>query len=91
MRRFAIAAHAFEIAPLREQLLSAHAGAYASFEGWVRDHHGGRAGQIRATRQAAERVGEVQHRLDVAGRMSPGHNHTRCRYLAGRHVIGKSK
>ena len=30
-------------APLREALLSAHAGAFASFEGWVRDHNDGRA------------------------------------------------
>lgn len=43
MQRFALSEVAFEIAPLRERLLSAHAGAYASFEGWVRDHHGGRA------------------------------------------------
>lgn len=41
--RFALSDAPFEIAPLRERLLSAHAGAYASFEGWVRDHHGGRA------------------------------------------------
>ncbi|ALN90685.1 MULTISPECIES: molybdenum cofactor biosynthesis protein MoaE [Lysobacter] len=43
MQRFALSEVPFEIAPLRERLLSAHAGAYASFEGWVRDHHGGRA------------------------------------------------
>jgi molybdopterin synthase catalytic subunit len=43
MQRFALSDVPFEIAPLRERLLSAHAGAYASFEGWVRDHHGGRA------------------------------------------------
>lgn len=41
--RFSLSATAFEIAPLREALLSAQAGAYASFEGWVRDHHDGRA------------------------------------------------
>src|SRR5690349_13083516 len=43
MRRFALYDAEFQIAPLREELLSAHAGAYASFEGWVRDHHDGRA------------------------------------------------
>lgn len=41
--RFALSDATFDIAPLREALLSAQAGAYASFEGWVRDHHGGRA------------------------------------------------
>lgn len=32
-----------DIAGLRAPLSHAHAGAYASFEGWVRDHHDGRA------------------------------------------------
>ncbi|MBN7138068.1 molybdopterin-converting factor chain 2 [Lysobacter enzymogenes] len=41
--RFALSETAFELAPLRAALLSAQAGAYASFEGWVRDHHAGRA------------------------------------------------
>ena len=40
--RFALAEAPFEIAPLRQGLLLAHAGAYASFEGWVRDHNEGR-------------------------------------------------
>ncbi len=43
MARFALSDRAFEIAPLRQALLSDTAGAYASFEGWVRDHHDGRA------------------------------------------------
>lgn len=43
MRRFALAHAPFEIAPLRARLLRSDAGAYASFEGWVRDHHAGRA------------------------------------------------
>jgi molybdopterin synthase catalytic subunit len=32
-----------EVAPLRAALLASGAGAYASFEGWVRDHNEGRA------------------------------------------------
>jgi molybdopterin synthase catalytic subunit len=43
MPHFAIADSSFEIAPLRERLLRADAGAYASFEGWVRNHNEGRA------------------------------------------------
>lgn len=43
MSRFALADAPFEIAPLRARLLRADAGAYASFEGWVRDHNDGRA------------------------------------------------
>ena len=41
--RFAIADAPFDIAPLRTRLLRAEAGAYASFEGWVRNHNDGRA------------------------------------------------
>ena len=43
MPRFIIADAPFDIAPLRAQLLQAQAGAYASFEGWVRNHNDGRA------------------------------------------------
>lgn len=41
--RFRLADAPFEIAPLRADLMRAEAGAYASFEGWVRDHNEGRA------------------------------------------------
>ena len=40
--RFAITTEAIHPAVLRARLLDAHAGAYASFEGWVRDHNDGR-------------------------------------------------
>ncbi len=43
MPRFWITEAPFDIAPLRARLLRADAGAYASFEGWVRDHNDGRA------------------------------------------------
>ncbi|MFH1600785.1 MAG: molybdenum cofactor biosynthesis protein MoaE [Pseudomonadota bacterium] len=43
MTRFALSDAAFDPAPLRRQLQSPQAGAFASFEGWVRDHHAGRA------------------------------------------------
>ena len=43
IRRFQLADAPFDIAPLRATLLRDDAGAYASFEGWVRDHHDGRA------------------------------------------------
>ncbi|WP_149194108.1 molybdenum cofactor biosynthesis protein MoaE [Luteimonas suaedae] len=42
MKRFQLSATPFEIAPLRAGLLRADAGAYSSFEGWVRDHNDGR-------------------------------------------------
>lgn len=45
MSLFLISEAPFDIAPLREQLLGHDAGAYASFEGWVRNHNEGRAVQ----------------------------------------------
>jgi molybdopterin synthase catalytic subunit len=44
-RRFRISEQAIDIASLRGALLDHHAGAFASFEGWVRDHNDGRAVQ----------------------------------------------
>ncbi len=43
MARFALAAEPLCIERLRAPLAHAQAGAYASFEGWVRDHNDGRA------------------------------------------------
>ena len=43
MSRFELAASAIDIAGLRAALRDDHAGAFASFEGWVRDHNDGRA------------------------------------------------
>lgn len=40
---FAIATSDFDIAPLRAALLHDRAGAFVSFEGWIRDHNDGRA------------------------------------------------
>jgi molybdopterin synthase catalytic subunit len=59
-RRFAIADAAFDIAPLRQALLHDRAGAFASFEGWIRDHNDGRAVRglrYEAFRALAEREG----------------------------------
>ncbi|WP_146910099.1 molybdenum cofactor biosynthesis protein MoaE [Arenimonas daejeonensis] len=61
MKRFAISPEPFEIAPLRERLLTNTAGAYASFEGWVRDHNDGRPVQglfYESYRDLAEAEGE---------------------------------
>lgn len=41
--RFHLADSALDIVTLRAPLAHARAGAYASFEGWVRDHNEGRA------------------------------------------------
>ena len=42
MAAFRLSDSPIEVAPLREALLATGAGAYASFEGWVRDHNDGR-------------------------------------------------
>ena len=69
MTRFAISNAPFDIAPLRARLLADQAGAFASFEGWVRDHNEGQAVQglyYEAYAALAEREGE--RILDEAGR-----------------------
>lgn len=43
MKRFQLSDTAINIEPLRDSLHHEAAGAYASFEGWVRDHNEGRA------------------------------------------------
>lgn len=43
MKRFQLSATAIDAAPLRNALLDARAGAFASFEGWVRNHNEGHA------------------------------------------------
>lgn len=42
MKRFRLADASFEVEPLRTRLLDERAGAYAAFEGWVRDRNDGR-------------------------------------------------
>ena len=39
MKRFSLAETPFDTATLRAELLDARVGAYASFEGWVRNHN----------------------------------------------------
>jgi molybdopterin synthase catalytic subunit len=74
MKRFAISPEPFDIAPLRERLLADTAGAYASFEGWVRDHNEGRPVQglfYESYRELAEAEGErileeAMRRFDIS-------------------------
>ncbi|MFC4727040.1 molybdenum cofactor biosynthesis protein MoaE [Coralloluteibacterium thermophilus] len=70
---FALASVPFDIAPLRAALLHDAAGAYASFEGWVRDHNEGRAVRglyyeayaALAEREGAAIVAEALARFDI--------------------------
>lgn len=75
MKRFALAEAPFDTAPLRARLRADAAGAFASFEGWVRDHHAGRAVaglRYEAYAELAEKEGETilaeaLRRFDILG------------------------
>jgi molybdopterin synthase catalytic subunit len=62
-----------DIAPLRARVLDPRAGGYASFEGWVRDHHAGRgvdgldyeAYAALAEREGERIIVEAKARFDV--------------------------
>ncbi len=62
-----------DIVPLRVQVLDPRAGGYASFEGWVRDHHAGRAVggldyeayTVLAEREGERIITEAKARFDV--------------------------
>jgi molybdopterin synthase catalytic subunit len=61
MARFALSDRPFDVAALRAGLLDARVGAYASFEGWVRDHNDGKPVQglfYESYRELAEAEGE---------------------------------
>ena len=64
---FSLTQQAIDAAALRDGLLDAHAGAFASFEGWVRDHNEGRAVLgLRYESHAALAKAEGQAILDEA-------------------------
>lgn len=59
MQRFALSPTPFDTTTLRAELLDARVGAYASFEGWVRDHNEGRS--VRGLRyEAYARLAEAE-------------------------------
>ena len=72
MTRFHISADPVDAAPLRARLLHDRAGAFAAFEGWVRNHNDGRAVdglRYEAYAALAEAEGEriVQQALEKFG------------------------
>ncbi|WP_394695133.1 molybdenum cofactor biosynthesis protein MoaE [Pseudoxanthomonas japonensis] len=77
-----------DIAPLRAGVLDPRAGGYASFEGWVRDHHAGRAVDgldyeayaTLAEREGERIIAEAKARFDVID--------ARCVHRVGTLVIG---
>lgn len=87
--RFVLADAAFDTAPLREALLSPRAGAFASFEGWVRNHHEGRGvdglryeAHAALARAEGERIlGEACVRFEIVD--------ARCMHRVGDLAIGE--
>ncbi|WP_213604872.1 molybdenum cofactor biosynthesis protein MoaE [Pseudoxanthomonas japonensis] len=77
-----------DIAPLRAGVLDPRAGGYASFEGWVRDHHAGRAVggldyeayAVLAEREGERIIAEAKARFDVID--------ARCVHRVGTLTIG---
>jgi len=73
MPRFELSPTPFDTATLRARLLDARVGAYASFEGWVRDHNEGRsvhglryeAYEALALREGAAILAEAMARFDI--------------------------
>jgi molybdopterin synthase catalytic subunit len=73
MRAFRIAEQPFDIAIERGRLLAHQAGAYASFEGWVRDNNEGRAVvaltyaayQVLAEAEGNRIIDEAKVRFDI--------------------------
>jgi molybdopterin synthase catalytic subunit len=87
--RFELAEAGFEVEQRRAALLRSEAGAYASFEGWVRDHNDGRPVrglryEAYATLAGAEGqriVEEAAARFDIAG--------VHCVHRTGELAIGE--
>ena len=88
MRRFQLSEASIQIAPLREELSHPTAGAFASFEGWVRDHNDGRAVdglRYEAYAALAEKEGErvLQEAMDKFAIVD-----ARCAHRVGDLIIG---
>jgi len=67
MKRFSLAETPFDTATLRAELLDARVGAYASFEGWVRNHNAERNVEgLRYEAYAAMADAEGERILDEA-------------------------
>jgi molybdopterin synthase catalytic subunit len=67
MQRFALSDKPFDTATLRAELLDARVGAYASFEGWVRNHNADRNVEgLRYEAYVAMAESEGEHILEDA-------------------------
>jgi len=89
MKRFALSDTPIDATSLRAQLLHRGAGAYAGFEGWVRDHNDGRAVEgLRYEAYAALAEAEGERILDEAIARF-GILDARCAHRTGELAIGE--
>ncbi len=89
MPRFALSGIPFDPAPLRTVLLDERAGAFAAFEGWVRNHNDGRAVsglRYEAYVELAEKEGE-RILAEACGRFAI--HDARCVHRIGDLAIGE--
>lgn len=89
MPRFALSGISFDPAPLRTVLLDERAGAFAAFEGWVRNHNDGRAVsglRYEAYVELAEKEGE-RILAEACGRFAI--HDARCVHRIGDLAIGE--
>ncbi|KAF1700052.1 molybdenum cofactor biosynthesis protein MoaE [Pseudoxanthomonas suwonensis] len=86
--RFELATSDIDIGPLREGLLRDEAGAYASFEGWIRNHNDGRpVSGLRYEAYASLAVAEGQRIVEeAAGRFPVSGVH--CVHRVGELPVG---
>ena len=89
MSYFEISESPIDVASLRGQLLGTESGAYASFEGWVRDRNDGRA--VRALTYASYRaLAEAEGASILAeARTRFGIQQAACAHRVGRLALGE--
>ncbi|WP_193211666.1 molybdenum cofactor biosynthesis protein MoaE, partial [Luteolibacter marinus] len=85
---FEIVTHPIDPVALRDRVLDPAAGGFCSFEGWVRNHHQGRAVEALeyeayatlAEKEGARIIAEAAERFDI--------HHAVCQHHVGRLDIG---
>ena len=89
MKTFTLQHDPIDVSAARVVLADPHCGGYASFEGWVRDHHEGRAVEkleyeaygALAVREGEAVIAEAMQRFDIA--------HACCVHRVGALAIGE--
>ena len=88
MNAFSISETAIDTNVLRAATLTPHAGGFASFEGWVRNHHGGKA--VRSLEYSAYQVlaEKEGNRIVEEAKEAYAIDHAYCQHRIGHLSIG---